>query len=157
MGGEVGGAELNEVVWETSQSIEVGASVEFAWRYWTNVRNWDDPPARFEFSGPFVAGARGLTHLPGQPAIEWFVLEAKPESAATIEIPVDGAVMVFEWRFDSVGEGMTLLTQRIVLHGENARSYLCYAKTLEENLPLGMRKMASAIELALAKTLKSLK
>ena len=78
----------------------------------------------------------------------------QPESAATIEIPVDGAVMVFEWRFDSVGEGMTLLTQRIVLHGENARSYLGYAKTLEENLPLGMRKMASAIERALAETLK---
>jgi hypothetical protein len=154
MGGEVGGPELNGVVWETSQSIEVRASVEFAWRYWTDVRNWDDPPARFEFSGPFVAGARGLTHLPGQPPIEWFVREAKPRTAATIEIPVDGAAMAFEWRFESVRDGLTLLAQRIVLRGENARNYLAYAKTLEENLPHAMNKMASAIELALAQTLK---
>jgi hypothetical protein len=154
MGGKVGGSELNDAVWETSQSIEVRASVEFAWRYWTDVRNWDDPPARFEFTGPFVAGARGLTRLPGQPPIEWFVREAKPGSAATIEIPVDGAAMAFEWRFESVRDGLTLLAQRIVLRGENAQNYLAYAKTLEDNLPHGMKKMASAIELALAETLK---
>jgi hypothetical protein len=45
---------------------------------------------------------------------------------------------------------MTLLTQRIVLRGENAVNYLTYAKTLEDNLPHAMKKMASAIERALA-------
>jgi Polyketide cyclase / dehydrase and lipid transport len=145
---------VNETVWETSQSIETRASAEFAWRYWTEVKNWDDPPARFEFSGPFVAGARGLTHLPGQPPIEWIVREVKPGTAATVEIPVAGAAMRFEWRFEPVGEGMTLLTQRIVLHGESAANYLAYAKTLEDNLPHAMKKMASAIERALAETHK---
>jgi hypothetical protein len=120
MGGEVGGPKLNEIAWKTSHSIETRASAEFAWQYWTDVKNWDDPPARFEFSGPLVAGARGLTHLPGQPPIEWFVREVKRGTAAMVEIPVAGAAMRFEWRFEPVGEGLTLLTQRIVLHGENA-------------------------------------
>jgi hypothetical protein len=154
MGGEIGGPELSEIVWETSHSIETRASAEFAWRYWTDVKNWDDPPARFEFSGPFVSGARGLTHLPGQPSIEWFVRDVRPGTAATIEIPVDGAAMEFNWRFEPKGEVTTLLTQRIALRGVNAQAYSGYAKTLQENLPLGMKKMASAIERALAESLR---
>lgn len=141
---------MSEIVWETSHSVETRASVEFAWQYWTDVKNWDDPPARFEFNGPFVEGARGLTHLPGQPPIEWFVREAKPGSAATIEIPVEGAAMAFQWRFEPTGEGVTLLAQCIALRGENAANYLAYAKTLEDNLPHAMKKIASAIEHALA-------
>jgi hypothetical protein len=143
---------LSEAVWETSYSIETRACVEFAWRYWTDVKNWDDPPARFEFNGPFVAGARGSTHLPGQPPIAWFVRHVQPGCAATIEIPADGAAMMFEWRFESVGEGRTLLTQRIQLQGQNAQNYLGYAKTLEENLPHGMKTMVSAIERARTET-----
>jgi hypothetical protein len=152
MGGKAGGEELKDVAWETRHSVETRASVEFAWRYWTDVRNWDDPPARFEFSGPFVAGARGLTHLPEQAPIEWFVREVSSGTAATIEIPADGAVLSFEWKFEPAGEGRALLTQRIVLRGEKAENYLGYAKVLEENLPLGMKKMASTIEKALAET-----
>jgi hypothetical protein len=141
---------LSEIAWETRYSVEAAASTEFAWRYWTDVRNWDDPPARFEFTGPFVTGARGLTHLPGAPPIEWFVRDLVPGSAATIEIPADGAALSFEWKFERVGAGRTLLTQRIALRGANAENYLGYAKVLEENLPLGMKKMASAMEKALA-------
>ena len=137
--------------WETRYSIETRTSVEFAWRYWTDVRNWDDPPARFEFAGPFVAGARGLTHLAGQPPIEWFVRDVIPGRAATIEIPADGAILSFEWKFEPADEGRTLLSQRIFLRGEKSANYSGYAKTLEENLPLGMKKMASAMEAALAK------
>ena len=150
MGGEARGAELKDVAWEMSHSVETQASAEFAWRYWTDVRNWDDPPARFEFMGPFVSGARGLTHLPEQPSIEWFVRDVDPGNGATIEIPADGAMLAFEWKFESAGEGRSSLTQRIVLRGEKAENYLGYAKVLEENAPLGMKKMASAMEKALA-------
>ena len=141
---------MSNVAWETRHSVEAKANVEFAWRYWTDVRNWDDPPARFEFAGPFVAGARGLTHLLGQAAIEWFVRDVTAGTEATVEIPAEGATVSFQWRFERVGEGRTLLTQRIVLRGEKAANYLSYARTLEENLPIGMKKMASAIEAALA-------
>jgi len=146
---------LSKIAWEASRTVEARASVEFAWCYWTDVRNWDDPPARFEFRGPFVAGARGLTHLPGQLPLQWFVRDVTRGSSATIEIPADGAAMTFEWRFEPLGEGRTRLTQRIVLQGENAQSYFVYAKALEENLPYGMKRMASAIERALAETLKT--
>jgi hypothetical protein len=152
MASEVGGQELSDIAWETRHSVEAKANVEFAWRYWTDVRNWDDPPARFEFAGPFVTGARGLTHLPGQAPIEWFVRDVAPGTEASVEIPVDGATMLFRWRFEPTGEGRTQLTQRIILRGEKAGNYLSYAKALEENLPVGMKKMASAIEAALAET-----
>jgi hypothetical protein len=145
---------LTEAAWETSYSIKTRASADFAWNYWTDVKNWDDPPARFEFRGPFVPGARGLTHLPEQPPIEWFVRDVWPGLAATIEIPAEGASVTFHWKFEPTGERTALLTQRISLQGENKQNYLGYAKTLEENLPHGMKKMASAIERALAETLK---
>jgi hypothetical protein len=43
-----------------------------------------------------------------------------------------------------------LLIQRVVLRGENAQDHSNYAKTIEGNLPHGMKKMASAMERALA-------
>ena len=39
-----------------------------AWGYMADVRNWDDPPAEFELDGPFEAGSRGITRMPGQEA-----------------------------------------------------------------------------------------
>jgi hypothetical protein len=152
MGREIGSSQLSGAVWQASHSVETRADVEFAWRFWTDVKNWDDPPARFELEAPFVTGARGLTHLPGQAPLAWFVRDVTPGIAATIEIPADGAVVWFEWKFESAGEGRTLLTQRVSLTGQNAQNYLDYAKTLENNLPLGMKKLASAIERALAKS-----
>ena len=143
---------MSDVVWETSHSVVTRASPDFAFRYWTEVKNWDDPPARFEFEGPFVAGARGLTHLPGQAPVEWFVRAVETDAAATVEIPADEASMSFEWKFEPAGECATQLTQRITLRGRKAENYLSLAKMLEENLPLGMNKMASAIELALAES-----
>ena len=145
---------MSDVVWQTSHSIKTRTSVEFAWRYWSDVTNWNDPPARFEIVGPFVTGARGLTHLPGQPPIEWFVRDVQSCAAATVEVPADGATISFQWKFESAGIGRTLLTQRIMLYGAKAANYLAHARTLEENLPSAMKKMASAMEVALAGTTK---
>jgi hypothetical protein len=60
--------------------------------------------------------------------------------------------MEFQWTFEPIGQSGALLSQRIVLRGERAEDYLVYAKTLEGNLPLAMKKMASAIEDALARS-----
>jgi polyketide cyclase/dehydrase/lipid transport protein len=136
---------MENVVWEMTHSVETDGDVDFAWRYWSDVGNWDDPPATFELEGAFQAGARGWTRMPGQPAIAWFVREVWPDQSATIEIPADGAVMSFEWRFVKIGEGRTRITQRLSLRGDRAEQYLGFAKTFETNLPHGMKKMASAI------------
>jgi hypothetical protein len=138
-------------VWETSYAVETDADLDFAWKYWCDVRNWDDPPATFELKGPFVAGAQGVTHTPGQPSITWFIREVTPGEAATIEVPADGAAMVFEWHFAETREGRTRITQRVVLRGERAGAYLEFAKIFEKNLPGGMKRMAAAIETAARK------
>jgi hypothetical protein len=142
---------MADVAWEMTNSVEADASVEFAWGYWTNVANWDDPPATFALEGPFAPGTRGVTHVPGQPPIPWFIRDVKPGEAATIEIPADGAAMAFEWRFAAAGTGRTRITQRVLLRGENAGAYIGFAKTFETNLPDGMKKLVATIEGAAVK------
>jgi Polyketide cyclase / dehydrase and lipid transport len=142
---------MSGVAWQTTHSVETDASAVFAWRYWTDVRNWDDPLATFALDGAFAAGARGVTHVPGQPPIDWLVRDVEPGEAATIEIPVDGAVMSFSWRFTGVGDKRTRITQTVMLHGEKADAYLEAAKTLTANIPNGLKKFAAAITSAAAK------
>jgi hypothetical protein len=43
---------------------------------------------------------------------------------------------------------------RIVLRGEKAGNYLDYARVLEENIPISMKKMACAMEAAQAEATK---
>jgi hypothetical protein len=142
---------MNDAVWEMTHAVETDASVEFAWAYWSDVGNWDDPPATFELEGRFVAGARGWTHTPGQPAIAWLVREVTPGVTATIEIPAERASMWFAWRFAARGPERTQITQHLELRGENADAYLGFAKAFEANLAGGMKKLASAIAVAAAK------
>src|SRR3954465_4839957 len=136
---------MEKVVWEMTHSVETAADVDFAWRYWSDVGNWEDPPATFELEGAFVAGAQGWTRIPGQRDLAWFVREVQPGEAAKIEIPTDGAVMAFAWRFEKAWAGRTRITQQVSLRGEKAENYLEFAKTFEANLPGGMKKLAEAI------------
>src|SRR5438034_8259249 len=64
---------MSDEAWELTQSVETDASLAFAWNYWTNVANWDDPPAKFELDGPFAAGSHGTTRLPGQERLHWLL------------------------------------------------------------------------------------
>jgi hypothetical protein len=142
---------MGENSWEMKYSLEVAASPKFVWNYWTNVSNWNDPPASFELHGTFASGASGLTHLPGQPPIVWYIREVTPGERATIEIPIEGAVLAFDWKFAQAAEGRTLISRRVLLRGEKAEAYLAFAKNLETTLPDGMKKLASAIESAAAR------
>lgn len=136
---------MSDAVWEMTHSVDVDADADLAWAFWADVGNWDDPPASFELEGGFAVGSRGWTRIPGAPPIAWFIRDVTPCEAATIEIPADGAAMVFAWRFACVGEGRTRITQRVALRGERAETYLGFAKTFETNLPGGMKKLAAAI------------
>jgi hypothetical protein len=106
---------METIASEMTHAVETSASPAFAWNYWTNVANWDDPPAIFQLEGPFVPGTRGSTRLPGQEPLHWFIREVTPPNAATIEMSFDGAALSFEWRFVGLSDGRTRLTQRIVL------------------------------------------
>jgi hypothetical protein len=134
------------VPWEITHSIETNASPTFAWHYWTNIANWDDPPAEFELEGPFAIGSRGITRLPGQEPLRWFIREVTPPHAATIEMSLDGAALSFEWRFVGLADGRTRLTQRIVLKGRKADIYVLQVKAaFAANLLDGMNKLATAM------------
>jgi hypothetical protein len=132
--------------WEITHSVEANTSPAFAWQYWTDVANWDDPPAKFELSEPFSTGSRGLTRLPGQEALHWVIREVTPPTTATIEISLDRAILSFEWRFVGLADGRTLLTQRITLGGEKADMYLSQVKAaFTANPPAAMNKLATAM------------
>jgi hypothetical protein len=134
------------IPWEITHSVEADASPAFAWHYWTNIANWDDPPAGFELDGPFATGSRGVTRLPGQEPLHWFIREVTPPIAATIEIGLDGAALSFEWRFVGLADGRTRLTQRIALQGEKADRYLSQVKpAFTANPPHAMNRLATAV------------
>src|SRR5262249_3731450 len=134
-----------EPAWTIEHSVDSDASPAFAWSYWTDVANWSDPPATFTLEGPFAPGSRGMTDAPGQPTRHWRIGDVDPGRSATILIPLDGATLAFEWRFEERPGGGTRLTQRISLSGENAAAYLEARSIFEANQVGGMKKMADAM------------
>jgi hypothetical protein len=126
--------------------VEVEASLDFVWAWQTDIRNWDDPPARFHLDGPFVAGTSGSTILPEQRSIAWRIREAHPPSGYIIDMPLDRATCSFEWQFDRLSERRTKLTQRIVLWGANAEVYVPEVRAgFGSTLAAGMERIARAI------------
>jgi len=137
---------MASVLWEITHSVETDASPDFAWSYWANVANWDDPPAEFELNGPFGTGSRGITRVPGQEPFQWILRDVTPPTAATIEIDLDGAALSFEWRFAGLADGRTRLTNRIVLKGERAEQYVSQVEAaFGGDVPGGMKKLATSM------------
>ncbi|MBV8549704.1 MAG: hypothetical protein JOY54_00265 [Acidobacteriaceae bacterium] len=137
---------MENSAWEMTHSVETDATALFAWSYWTDVRNWADPPAEFELHGPFAAGTRGTTKLPAQAPLQWVIREVNPPKSATIEVRLDDATLSFEWRFEDIGNDRTRLRQRVVLRGKGAGAYVSQLEsTLASSLPEGMNRLALAI------------
>jgi len=114
---------MTSVPWEITHSVETNASPAFAWHYWTNVANWDDPPAEFELDGPFATGSRGCQGR-----------SRYTGSSERLLRPI------------GLADGRTRLTQRIVLKGQKADIYLSQVKAaFTANLPDGMNKLATAM------------
>jgi hypothetical protein len=138
---------MSEPAWEFRYSIECNATRRFAWKFWTDIANWDDPPAKFHLDGPFDIGTRLTTTLPGQ---VWhsFIRDLKPEREATIEMQLPDAILSFNWKFEELSADRIRITQRLVLSGANAISFLAQARTMEASVPDGMKKVVAAIERA---------
>ena len=116
--------------------------MEFAWNFWTDVRNWasDSDVDSIEIDGPFAAGARGFTNSKSSGRIEWRIAEVRPGNAV-IEFPLPGAVGRFVWTFEETA-GCTRITQRCTLQGEQADAYSkAIAPGLEAGIPAGMKKL----------------
>ena len=132
-------------VWEFVHGVECGAPRRFAWAYWTNAENWDDPPAQFEFDGPFRVGTRIKAKLPGQ-ELESAIREVVEGRAARIEMDVMGAVVAFAWNFLELDGERTRITQQIRLSGAGAGALVEQAKALEQSVPQGMARLVQHIE-----------
>lgn len=144
---------MNDVAWEIAHSVDANASPAFIWTYMTNVANWDDPPAKFELDGPFTVGSMGTTCMPGQEPLRWRLCEINPMESYVLEMILDRAILLFEWRFEGRSDGRTRLTQRIALSGENAAAYTAQVQSaFTSTLAEGMHRIAAALERAEAST-----
>ncbi len=138
---------MSTLAWHLEHSIEVGVSAAFAWSFWTDVNNWNDPPAQFELDGPFAVGSRGRTSIPGREPLHWRISEMRSGDLAAIEMQLDRATLSFAWRFQPLSEHRTRLTQQIGLSGDNSQAYVGQVQAgFEANLPEGMKRIAKAME-----------
>jgi hypothetical protein len=141
------GMNLVDAVWEFEHSVECNAPRDFCWSYWTNIANWDDPPAKFHLEGPFEDGSRIKTELPGQNLVSE-ILDVRVGHAATIKLDLPSAVFFFYWGFEDLKGGRTLISQRLMLSGEGAAIFVDQAKMMGETAPEGVGKLVAAMERA---------
>jgi hypothetical protein len=131
-------------VWACQRSVDVDVPVLFAWQYMTDVANWSDPPAEFTLEGPFAAGTRGTTRMPGQPDRDWTIQDVTPGRAYTVHARLaDQAFILFHWHFDRLPDHRTRLTQRLELCGEHAAAHISDIQSaFEPHLEPGMQRIA---------------
>ena len=140
---------MSEIAWRLKYSVETDATPAFAWRFRTEVANWNDPPARFALDGPFETGSCGTTLFPGQAPLHWRITDVKPGTSFVVAMRLDQAMLEFEWRFDELPGYRTKLTQEIVLSGKNAPAYAAQVEAaFGLNLPAGMERIAAEMAAA---------
>ena len=137
---------MNASAWTFEYSIDCNTSRQFAYRYWTDIANWNDPPARFELDGPFEVGSQLTTTLPGQ-TYHSIIRRVDPDRSATIEMQLTEGVLSFRWEFEDLTESRTRITQRLTLSTASA-ALVAQANLLEQTTPVGMNKLVAAIERA---------
>jgi hypothetical protein len=144
---------MNDIAYQVGYSVEAQVSPGFAWDWRIDVKNWDDPPAQFQLDCPFATGSWGTTWLPGQEPLRWQIRDVRPGKSFTIEMPLDRATLLFEWRFDALSDRRTRLWQRIVLVGDNGTAYAAQVRAaFGSSLPDGMNRIAAALVAAAAST-----
>jgi hypothetical protein len=143
------GRMMSEIGLRLEYSVEADVSPAFAWQFRTDVSNWNDPPAQFALDGPFEAGSRGTTQLPGLETLHWRICEVRHGESFVTEMQLDGAALTFEWYFYGISAGRTKLTQRIVLWGDNAGAYAAQVEAgFGPNLAGGMERIAAEMAAA---------
>jgi hypothetical protein len=136
---------ITRIAWQFEHSVDCGAPRQFAWNYWTNVANWNDPPASFRLDGPFAAGSEITTSLPGQ-QLHSVIRDVVEGHEATIEMQLTDAILSFRWKFESLTENTSRISQHLALSGPNAAAFVAQAGMLEQTTPEGMKKLATVIE-----------
>ena len=127
-------------------SIEADVSPAFAWAFRTDITTWSDPPATFQLDGPFAEGTRGLTLMPGQEPLAWWIRDVRHGHSFAIELPLDRATLRFEWHLGALSERRTKLTHRVILAGHNMETYRTQVEAgFGANLAAGLEKSVEAM------------
>ena len=135
----------SQPAWQFNHSVVCNAPRPFVWSYWTNIENWNDPPAKFYLDGPFDAGSTLTTNLPGQ-ILHSIIRDVVRVREAIIEMQLSNAILSFHWSFEDLAEGRTRITQQLVLSGSNAGAFVGQASMLEQGVPAGMKSLVAAVE-----------
>jgi len=138
--------KTHEPVWQFQHSLDCNSPQQLAWHYWTNVANWNDPPASFHLDGPFDVGSRLTTSLPGQ-KLHSVIRQVINCREAIMDMQLPDAILSFHWKFEPLFEERTRITQRVILSGNSAEAFIAQAKMLEQTAPEGMKTLVTAIEL----------
>jgi len=147
---------MSAISLQLEHSIDAQVSPEFAWKYRTDIANWNDPPARFVLDGPFMAGSQGTTLLPAQQPLHWSIREVRPPEGFVLEMQLDNALLTFEWRFEALSERDTRMTQRIVLSGDNAAAYAEQVEAgFRMGLAEGMKRIATEMAAAESRSINA--
>src|SRR5215813_9775402 len=95
-----------EEAWSYQHSLECPVYAGFAWRYWSDVRNWrlDADVESVELMGAFAAGTKGVTNTRSRGGVAWQLASVEDGKSATVEVPLDGAVARFAWTFEDLGD-----------------------------------------------------
>jgi hypothetical protein len=139
-------------VWSLEHTVRCPVEKEFAWNFWTDVRNWTlDPDMQFvELHGRFATGVEGSTTSRISGRVEWRLTDVQPGTSATVEVvPRGAAIARFCWRFEDVG-GSTRITQRATIEAEDGGDFAEIARDLEIGIPAGMQKLCDAMMRAVA-------
>ena len=132
--------------WLLEHAEDTAAAPDFVWEYLTDVTHWADPPARFQLEGPFASGSRGTTFFPEREPLHWVIRDVEPARSYTIESPLEGAVLLFQWIFEALPEKGTRLRQKIGLGGPSQAQH---AEQVQQGfgptLPEGMRRIATLL------------
>jgi len=136
--------------WELKHSVIADAHRQTVWEFVSNIANFarveGDTVESMTLDGPFQAGTKGTTKMPGQEPTHWRLVEVKPPERTIYEMELTEAVVHFTWTYEELAGGRTRLSQHITLGGPGAKSYVpILEQHFAPNVGKGMEKLAEEI------------
>jgi hypothetical protein len=136
--------------WELKHSVIANANRQAVWEFVSNIDNLarieGDAVESITLDGPYQAGSKGTTRMRGQEPIHWRLAEVEPPRRSVTEMELTGAVVRFHWTYEELPDGLTRLSQHIVLEGPGAQAYVPFMEEhIAGNLPQGMQKLAEEV------------
>jgi hypothetical protein len=138
------------MIWELKHSVIANANRQTVWEFISNIENGarieGDAVESMTLDGPFQAGTKGTTKMPGQEPTHWRLVEVEPPERTVTEIELNDAVVRITWTYEEVPGGRTRLSQHMALEGPGAQAYVpVMEQHFTPNIGKGMERLAEEI------------